>query len=53
MKKKKCLARGPDEPHLQVSKAWPAGRMITNLARGPNFLLYLCTLVRPAGQPNI
>ena len=35
------LARGPDEPQLLTQ--W-------SLARGPGFLLFVTTLVRPAGQ---
>ena len=34
-------------------QTWPAGRMHVTLARGPFFLLYACTLVRPAGQKEV
>ena len=44
------LARGPHQSRLQAQSSGPAGRRYANLARGPSFLLCVCTLVRPAGH---
>ena len=38
-------------PDFKPIQCWPAGRMDSTMARGPEFVAFVVTFVRPAGQP--